>query len=292
MVAHRNTKQFSVFSTLMALARWTYGRVPWMRWESFCQYWKGWKWPRSVHALGHLRTPQDTSGRRMLARWWAIRKRYWMIFHVFWPRGFLNHVRLLDRVFSSSPPERLVPEAALEAVRTLQVHWEDVRKGNPYPRRLKAARLGQWQEREKMRVLQVLHCITGSERSGMFGSNVLHVSQLWMSTTSFSETNAFSSWDANFDSTDQLRQQRLLVALQALAKRLEGAESFCFQMPFDTLILFASVARDSVSSPGKASTVGVFCNKHDTAEQAAAPSLGYWWSTLECVCKYVENNLI
>lgn len=37
------------------------------------------------------------------------------------------------------------------------------------------------------------------------------------------------------------KQQRLLVALQALAKRLEG----------------------------KASTVGVFCNKHDTAEQVA-----------------------
>jgi len=89
VVAHRNT---TVFSTLMALARWTYGRVPWMRWESFCQYWKGWKWPRSVHALGslgHLRT-QDAS----MARWWAIRKRYWMIFHVvFGPRGFLNHVR-------------------------------------------------------------------------------------------------------------------------------------------------------------------------------------------------------
>ena len=199
---------------------------------------------------------------------------------LFFGRGDFS--TMLDRVFSSSPPERLVPEAALEAVRTLQVHWEDVRKGNPYPRRLKAApRLGQWQERKKLRVLQVLHCITGSERSGMFGSNVLHVSQLWMSTISFSETNAFSSWYANFDSTDQLRQQRLLVALQALAKRLEGAESFCFQRPFDTLILFASVARDSVSSPGKASTVGVFCNKHDTAEQAAAPSLGYWWSTLE-----------
>ena len=249
----------------MALARRTYGRVPWMWWESFCQYWKGWKWSRSVDAsrqwLGNSHPP------------W-----YWTKIHVFlghWTgwRGDLTRT-MLDGHSASLKSEWLVAEAALEAVRALQVHWEDVRKGNPYPRRLKASKSG-----------PQIGTVTKARKMVFSASSAVH-DRFWkwhvweqrlalssiLNVYNFFFGNdcifimRFKLWfngPVNWGSKDSLSHCKHWQSDLKVPK-----VRFCFQ---DIVCKFSH----SVSSPGKASTVGVFCNKEDTAEQAAAPSEWY-----------------